>query len=351
MTTLSTPLDQLPIDCILLIIDWLTLPAISNLSLTAKTFHTLTRTNAGRIYASLVSHSLPRPLKLCYDSAKGELPFRRDDILVESRLFAKARAATATGKNGKLNKSWADGRGGEGEWMGEGGWNAALYHFLRRRERLVVTGEKSAVVERLAGDPRAARHLLENGVRMGTVDPDDPGVMAVCGGHVPLSRSSSTGSGISVEGVAPAHGHSATSSTISPPPAASSAPPLNPSKPPTHLTPILQTESLRANLLLHSAVETLRLFGCAATKASKSSPGHSFIACKYVPWILAELHTAELRVVMWAVLNLGGLSFTEPSRRWRHDAMGFEVADFERVYLRPFLKKALADRGDFWDEV
>lgn len=114
---------------------------------------------------------------------------------------------------------------------------------------------------------------------------------------------------------------------------------------------VLLVESLRALLMLQWMVETLRLFGCAATKASRSSPGYSLIGCKYIKWFLPDFKTTELRIMHHAVLNLGGKSFTSPSKKWRSDAQGFEVNHFEMIFVRPFIKKHLADRGDWCQEV
>ncbi|TPX56810.1 hypothetical protein PhCBS80983_g04241 [Powellomyces hirtus] len=198
-------------------------------------------------------------------------------------------------------------RGGTTGDDNAGGDPGAVYYYLLRRQRKVVEGA-AAVVKRLAGDARATRDLLANSVRMSGKE----GVCADAG----------SATGITDE---------------------------------NHLRPWttreLGIEALRAVLLLQWTVETLRLFGCSATKGSKSSPGHSLIGCKYVRWILADLHVFELRVIYWAVLNLDGHSFTHPSTKWRSDAQGFEVGRFEMVFLRPCLKKCLKDRGgDIFDD-
>ncbi|TPX61783.1 hypothetical protein SpCBS45565_g07155 [Spizellomyces sp. 'palustris'] len=170
----------------------------------------------------------------------------------------------------------------------------AVYYFLLRRHKTVIEA-CGDVLKRLVGDQRARRVLVENARRFGEVE------STVDDGHVGEQ--------------------------------------------------VVLVEAVRALVMLQWTVETLRLMGCAATKASRSTPGYSLVGSRYVRLILRDFDSIDLRVMYHAVMNLGSKSFTKPSGKWRSDAQGFEVHHFELIYLRPFLKKTLADRGDWTEEV
>ncbi|KAI9000215.1 hypothetical protein BC832DRAFT_562754 [Gaertneriomyces semiglobifer] len=108
---------------------------------------------------------------------------------------------------------------------------------------------------------------------------------------------------------------------------------------------LLRIESIRTYLLLHSLVETLTLCGCSAIMASKSSPGITFTGSKYARLFLSDFDDRDLLLLFHAIGHLGLRSFTKPSDKWRSDAQGFEVSRFEVLFLRPFLRRALVERG------
>ncbi|KAJ3146875.1 hypothetical protein HDU89_005905, partial [Geranomyces variabilis] len=263
---MAITLLELPVDITIYIAArFLNHDALHVLSCTHSRLRSVLAANSTTIYLGLQQNHIAPSLLACHASANGAIPFAQSDIDLESRL----RAGGTTGD--QRDKKDA----------------GALYFFLLSRQRKVVE-RAAAVVARLAADPRAASDLIANGKRVFRAGRSAQGEEGPAGdGDLALANYESCP------------------------------------------RPSLETEALRAVLLLQWTVDILRLFGCSATKASKSSPGYSLIGCKYVRWILADLCSEELRVVFWAILNLSGYSFTAPSTKWRSDAQGFEVARFE----------------------
>ncbi|KAI9105836.1 hypothetical protein DFS34DRAFT_601104 [Phlyctochytrium arcticum] len=355
----NVTIGTLPIDCVLAIAVYLTPLNLSRLSRASKSWRDVLKVNASYIYQSLLPRTFSPELLRVLSTCNSRVPFTSTEIDVESRCRRKLTSG---------------GRDEDPKIKNDPG---AVFHFLAKRQKIVVEDMKDAV-ERLAADERARTALIQCGIQYGTVEtvPEDTLASSSIGlGCELFEPGQTTGSSTApappqtnatsahiVRTLAAAENHSqppptAAAAAITTP-STSSSPPPKTSEPgviPQLVRPVTQSmlavEALRIFLLLQWTVETLRIIGCAAIKASRSSPGYNFVRCKYVPYFLSDLTSPELRAMHHAIMNLGGKSYTSPSKQWRSDAQGFEVNHFEVIYLRPFVKKALADRGDWREEV
>lgn len=96
-------------------------------------------------------------------------------------------------------------------------------------------------------------------------------------------------------------------------------------------------------LLLNWLVETLRLYGCSCVRLSKSSPMHRTTGAKFVRYVLPKVGNDRRKLLLLHCISLlkDGETFWVDKSEWRNDAIGFEVYDFERLFIRPFLRRDL----------